>query len=413
MLQVLGISNDEISKIIKEITGTYDDAFQDAWVQVLELNLSNSNDIRAIARECYKKYRNESIGKKGISSLDAPLSNEPGRKTLKDIIPAIEGCYNEMPGENNKPCLSQPNKALTYQLHKDSARVLKDKYPLLTYTQAIRQLLGLSVYFKKYDTWQEWEDEIIRKYYPEGGSYRVNIELVHRTRSAINCRASMLKIKFKNYRLSPEILTTREVVKIFRFRVENLYDIVRKREIVRAKPFKSCVCYFIQDIIKFIKTQPFKYRHDKICREYREYVPDWVWEWKPTQDIAEELNVSHPSITRRIKEGLIPCKKYRDFFFYVRIKDAREALEMKRLLKQPYKVGYLTLNERPTHYIFQNDEGDWQMRCKPNGKCYISKEMLERGYRLFFKKGSYPTCKVCLSILKTYRILVMKNRTYS
>jgi len=407
-LPFVDIEIDKINELIRNIIGGNEDAFQNTWVDILEKKPINLEQIRDIAQSKRKEAVSNYIANKyKTRSMDKPLSAEEGEtRTLYDVLPSK--VIEQSPSDIERPRLWKANYKSSCNLDAQTSKILKEKYPHLTYTQAVRMLVGLPIKLNL-KKWQPWEDEILREQYPHGGSLAVGIE-VKRSRNGISTRARRLGVHFKGYNFGDEILRTKDVCKILSTS-KGRVNLLVKQGMLKAQRIKGRGGYRIfkkGDLCNFLKEHPFQYRHDLLPDDYKGYVPKWVWKWLSPAEVAITLHICKDTIRERIRLGELPYRSYLKNAWYCRLEDAEHCVEMRKLRRQPYKVWESPSGIR--HYVYQDEENDWYLKCK--GKqykpiCLFGNEKLAY-FTKYFRKG-FPTCKVCLSLLRAYR----KRKTIS
>lgn len=203
----LALSAEAVSAVIKERTGIDEDAFQDAWLRVIEGGISDEAAISAIAGECRRKNSSQAVGEMfRLKSLDAPLVHDDEGFALKDVIAAPEAVAETVPAKYlGKFSANQP------RLDPETVSEIRRRYPGLPLGRAVRALVGLPP-LEKRDAWQPWEDDVIRDRYPHGGSELVRLD-VKRSRDAVIERARFLGVKRGEFCPSDEWMTPTALAK--------------------------------------------------------------------------------------------------------------------------------------------------------------------------------------------------------
>lgn len=96
---LIDIGIDRISELIKSVTGNLGDAYQDAWLQILEHNISDPIQMMQIAKTCHRRLSNLAITEKhDIMRLDnaPPVGNMHGAIASDPIQDGIDllSCNN-------------------------------------------------------------------------------------------------------------------------------------------------------------------------------------------------------------------------------------------------------------------------------------------------------------------------------
>lgn len=398
------LSTEEISQTIRDIVSDNEDAFQDTWVAVIERQLQDRDAIQETAKAVKKQHSSATIQHiHKTTSLFAPLKNDSDSDnfTLESIIPSKPLVFHD---DDNKPYKQngKPNQKNTVGLDSEVVAELHKRYPGVALKVAIRNLLGLPM-LEAIECWQSWEDNIIKERYPWGGSMAISTD-VDRSPDAIRGRARKLGIRKGTYRPSSAWLTSQEVANIF----GSHYTIVVKwvnaglleSTRVSGKGKKGFMFFTQKQIANFMEHHTFTYPHERVREDYQRYIPKWLIEWLTLCQASPQVGFTRSGLQHFAIKGKIPTKRGYFRQWYVRIEDIKHYLEarQKQSKKQPYSV---TLYNGLKHYIWQDEDGDYYLRCRSRE---TTKPILSKAYKrhLHLAQG-YPTCKVCLGILKTYR----------
>lgn len=405
----------EIDKIIRSTVGDKEDIVQDAWVKVLESKASTDSEIVEAskgAKEKVRKVNNQHLFAE--RSLSEPIGKDKEEDlTLESLLP--DKYVDEAPEGIDAPANFlgiHRNGGNSLRLDSETVQALRQKYPDLILSDAVRALLGLSPLPDKRHAWQKWEDNIIRDRYPCGGVFACKVDLTDRTKQAIRGRAEKLRVlrtgEFRGYK---DWLTTKDVLKLlgmgsFRQNTSYLRKLVHDGVLdsIPVKEKHHINYLFTKDMVKnFLRQYPFKYDHEKL-NGFRESVPKWVLEWINPEAAARASSFSESQIRHYIQIGAIPVKHgYKRRGLYVRIEDIQDYLKNKGRLstKRPYEV---MQGHGQTHFVevtSKDSKGEYGIYvCRPGREFPISL----KAYK--FKKAvlrGYPTCKKCLGILQRYR----------
>ena len=121
--------------------------------------------------------------------LDSPLK-EGTNFSLLNIIPAPEEAY---PTCSNFPRTKIQQARRSIEIEQDVTDALRQRYGNMPLGRAIRIMLGLKPKIAQ-NAWQEEEDKLLQKYYPQHGSTQLS-EVLDRRPHSIRNRASKLGIK--------------------------------------------------------------------------------------------------------------------------------------------------------------------------------------------------------------------------
>jgi len=388
------LPSNEVSNAIREIVGQNDDTFQDVWVAVVERRLNDLEVIKQIARDIKLNNDKKTVGDQYRTiSLEKPLNqDESDGHTLLDILPSPE--IGESPPEKDH---SVYGKAYIYKqgMDEDVVKYLKQKYPGENIRHALRMALNLPVKDTKH--WKQAEIIYLKKQYPEGNVQAIALEL-GRTVYAVKNKAVELKLRvLKRKKRIPEgCFGVEGVCHLFSFSKRHLEYILSQRLLPWQK-YQNMKVFHRSDIITFIRTHPFEYRHDLLSAYWLSFVPEYVKEWLTIEEIARRLNYSHYQIRRDIKLGQLAVKyycKHTKPIAYITLPSISNLLEIDKI-KQPYKVA--VMGEK-RHYVFWDSDHELAMVCQPHGHT-VSDVVINRfGYNPFVK--GFPTCLKCLKILK-------------
>lgn len=411
---ILDLGVDRVSELIHSITGSNEDAFQDAWEAILGDHVGSEEDILQVAREIRHRHNAEAIAKEyKEASLDEPIGEHKDEHdfTLKDILQSpispIDAPIRYRHKENQRIILDD-----------ETRMVLKQKFPNRSYRDAIRASLGLPPAPVPHPVWQAWEDEIIERIYPWGGSFAVSLELPNRPRSGILRRAQHLNIKFEKFRIQPEWLTKRETQEILGIGWLRMKGFIKKGILqtheVKYKNQKICYYFDHEAIVSFLKTHIWDYFPELVCKQYQQYIPKTRLEWVTIESVCHYVNCSAFTVRRYIKLGLVSSKRVGKMHVLIRpseVEKAREYVKTHRAkyhIPKPYKIAIL---HGLKHCITQDEDNDWCLVCKSSHKIYYPNPQGVKAMNQYkrrwggplwpvypqFKRGK-PTCKRCLAI---------------
>lgn len=220
---ILDLGIDKVSQLIKSITRVDDDAFQKAWLAVIEDHVASEEDILRTTKEVYHAHINEAIAKEHKEiSLDEPIGEhrDEGDFTLKDILksPAPrtdEEIDHEIDANTCYVANSSGKRQASdrWYLDPDVKAELKRLYPHDILKVAIRKVVGMPMAERQKRGWYKWEDAIIRQRYPWGGARACALDIC-RSLTVINSRARLLGVKadtLNSYKPCPEWLNIPEL----------------------------------------------------------------------------------------------------------------------------------------------------------------------------------------------------------
>jgi hypothetical protein len=447
MVTATEIDTELMSIIIKEETGINDDAFQEAWVLVLEAQTTDAEQIRQIARQCRRKYANEKFAERFKISLDQPAFKE-GDKTDSDI-PKLSDFISA-------PTITTTEEA-TYRsgharrrlstwarLDEETAQKLQERFPNVPYWRGIRALLGLPPIIDRVP-FQKWEDDIIRQYYPDQGSVLVKKELhdrgaVTRTYRSIRVRASQLGIRRssrKQFVANPNWLRQKDVERILGCSVKGIINKGYLKQIrletldLKAKPRFNLVYIDKADLFKFMRRYPVCYDHSKVSLGYRRYISS-NGHLVAVAELAKELGYTRQGLMSYIVSNNIGCVIGWHRTYYVDAQRVREAIieatefadirhsisnsRHFKLVKIENRSGCLThIIKRGEHIGIETPSWDknitfdlWNIipACKGEGASNWNPRM----NRPQFVDDRIPTCKVCLGVFKKWQKEELKKR---
>jgi hypothetical protein len=201
---VIDLGIDRVSELIRSVTYNLEDAYQDAWVAVLEDHVGSEEDILRIAREVYHKHNALAVAREHKEiSLDEPIGErkDEGDFTLKDILQAplprtTEEIDHDIDADTPYIANSSGklNRKGSFYLDDDTKAEIKRLYPHDTIHAAIRKVVQMPPAERDKRGWYKWEDAIIRQRYPWGGARACSLDIC-RSLSAINSRAKYLGIQ--------------------------------------------------------------------------------------------------------------------------------------------------------------------------------------------------------------------------
>lgn len=411
----------EIDKIIHSvIDNNNEDAIQDAWLKVLEqleqkaLTDTQITELAKEAKENNRKAHNQTAFTE--RSLSEPIGKDKEDDlTLETILP--DTYVDEQPKGADAPTKFQGHRPYknVVGIDLDTAKILRTRYPNHPLIDAIRLAVGLQP-LNRSRAWQEWEDNIIKEYYPNGGSWACRADLSHRSRQIINQRARSLGINLKTkiIRGHESWLTVPEVATILGCHKAYIFKLVRDKilDVIPMNFGKQQHFRFTEQMVaKFIKEYPFKYRHENL-NGFSKYAPEWLLNWIPISVAAKTVHLSLGTISSYARNKAIPMKYGVKNSVYVQINDIQNFLASKQpqSTKQPFKVAQY---DTKSHCIInvekiKMDSGYHIIGykyCQPDSK-YIALVTKSPLYKINYKAKllrGYPTCSKCLSALNKFR----------
>lgn len=197
-------TTDRISELIRTVTDSFEDAFQDAWVKVIEKGTSSEDDILQIARESRRRIACQVIHERyrqiSIEKPIGPHQDEDGF-TFLDVLPSPEQrTDDQIDSDIAKAQPYQANSSGKYNreghVHLDweTLIALRKLYPHDPIAHIIRKLAHLPPPNRLRIGWHKWEDAIVRTRYPWGGARAVALD-VFRSLNAIEHRAHKLGVQ--------------------------------------------------------------------------------------------------------------------------------------------------------------------------------------------------------------------------
>lgn len=418
----MNLKTGRVSELIKSIVGDNDDAFQDAWEAVLNDHVVGEEDVLRIATEIRHKYLSSSIQHSHREqSLSEPLGNTDDF-TLEQVIPAEESGERDYPHR-----LKQPKRQKGVVLDEDVRTILKQRFPNLTYRNAIRQLVGVELIHQRKGLWQPWEDEVIKRVYPWGGGLAVSLEIGDRTPLAIRTRACLLGTGFDSLRPKAEWLTVADVAKVLGVGKYKVWHLARDKKLEHIQlPHNGKILYFTSDgISKFLRENPWEYYPENVARQYQGDIPPDRAEWISLSEAAEQAKCHITTVIKYRNEKLISYHRLGRRVVLVCLAEVLRAKEicqgrLRTALRKGQRKGVKKLKVKPynttlyrglVHYVFQDAEGAWRLRCYANNtppivyslehqkKLNKDRQAVGMGVsKLDYPKfvGHKPTCKRCL-----------------
>jgi hypothetical protein len=383
-----------------------DDAVQDAWLEILETKLYDVSSVEQIARKAQKTINNETINNfHKLSSFDKPLKNDDGdeKRTLHDIIPSFDigiECAEKLKYHKNKTG--------RVKLEPDMLAILGKKYPALSTIQALRKLMGLP-YTGKLNFWKAEEIELLKEKYATT-NYKVLEITFGRSRGSIMGMAVRLGLRKDTLRRTPEtIFNNQDLVKILH--TSDAYvSLLEKNQKIKYYAGAGRIHLIKKEwIIEFLRNYPFEYRHDKVEKSFRPYLPDAVKNWMSIKSAAIYLRVNTHKIYELIKLKKIDCKNIISDI-YINISQLEAELKKPRIVKPRKKQPYRVVDYwGKRHYLYKvernliDDKEYATLYCKkhmdiplkvnlPDGQTIIN---------LYAARG-YPDCKICLKALTAF-----------
>lgn len=377
---VLDLGVDKVTQLIKSVTGDNEDAFQDAWLAILEDHTGSEDDVLRVAKEVYHKYCNEAIAKEHTEvSLDEPIGEhqEEGHFTYENLIKA-EPITPQLPAK-----FQQPHSPKSVYVDRETLNILKHKFPNLSYRDAIRQLTGLSPVPKEKVVWQPWEDQVIRSVYPWSGTIGGQLELPHRTILAIRGRATTLCIKFDRFNPHTEWLTTSQVAKILGTGNHRVYQLVKHHRLDHVSATRKGIPLFFKPdhIAKLLREYIWDYRVEDVADGYRQYIPFKRYEWVTIEEAAQQANCHTSSIYLYKRLRLLTYHIAYPYQPLVSIKEVEAAQKLRQArLRQPRQKRVCTFC-RAREFRKYGSRGDGRQRYQ----CCICGHVMifdGRGYKM-------------------------------
>jgi hypothetical protein len=332
---VLDLGVEKVTELIQSITKDNEDAFQDAWLAILEDHVASEDDVLRVTKEVYHKYCNETIAKEHTEvSLDEPIGEhqEEGHFTYENLIRA-EPIAPQLP-----PKFHQPHSPKSVYVDRDTLNVLKQRFPNLSYRDAIRQIVGLSPLPKEKPIWQPWEDQIIHSMYSWAGTLGVSLELPHRTVIAIRARANILHVKFDRFNPQTEWLTTSQVARALGGGNHRVYRLVKLHRLEHVPVTRKGIGLFFkpEHITKLLSGYIWDYRIEQVAQEYQQYIPVRRREWITIEEAARLTKCHTSTIYLYKKLNLITCHIAYPYQPLVNIKEVEIAHKLRQAgLKRP------------------------------------------------------------------------------
>ena len=183
----------------KQLAGDNEDLLQDIYLSFLESPPASEVSAREQALSIKRQHSAKFFGSLfNERSLEEPLGmNEDGTPfTLLSVLPSKE---NEAPlppeavFRNRRPVKDRYTSAS--DLPREVKLILRQRFPNLSYVNAVRALLSLPTSTRLPGYWTPEEDELLRATYPFGGSVAVHALLPDRALPAIRTRANKLGVK--------------------------------------------------------------------------------------------------------------------------------------------------------------------------------------------------------------------------
>lgn len=327
---VLDLGVDKVSELIRSVTGSNEDAFQDTWLAIMEDHIGNEEDITRIAKEIHHKYAKDEIAQECQEiSLSEPIgqNRDEGDFTYENLI-------KTEPLELHPPQkFHQPVSPKSVGVDRETLNILKQKFPQLSYRDAIRQMVGLSPVVKKQYTWQPWEDEIIRRVYAWGGTIAARLELPHRSIIAIRMRGRTLGLRFDKFNPQTEWLTTSQVATILGEGNHRVYDLVRASKLQHVPSKQGGISFYFKKkhIIDFLETQVWEYHVESINQEYQQYIPFSRKQWMTVHEIAKTLGCHTSTVYYYKKLKLVRTQLIHPYQVLVRLRDVQTAQKRRQM----------------------------------------------------------------------------------
>jgi len=341
---ILDLGVDKVIELIRSVTGSNEDAFQDVWEAILSDHVGSEQDIIEVAKEIRHKHNTEAIANEyKEASLDEPISrrrfgSDDVEFTFKSIIPAEQAQELDYPPRFHHQSISPKQIALD----PDVQHMLKERFPNVSYRDAVRQLLGLPLTPKKRPIWQPWEDDIIKRVYSWGGTMAVHLELPNRDTNGIRARAKKLEVRFDTLRPKAEWLTTTEVAIILGTHSKRICNLVHSGKLTPVSlKYQGSVQFQFKpnELIKFLETQIWEYHAEGVARPYQEYIPASRKDWVTVTEAAKQIGCHTNTILRYKKLGVLECQVASPYQFLVRVGDvirAKNLVNARRAMSQQY-----------------------------------------------------------------------------
>lgn len=269
---VLGLGVDKVSQLIRSVTGENEDAFQDAWVAIMEDHVATEDDIVNLTREVYHRHCAETVAKEHREvSLDEPIGEhrDEGEFTLKNILKSPEPRTDEEIDHDidaDTPYVAnssgKPNRKGSFYLDDDTKAELKRLYPHDTIHSAIRKVVGMPMAERDKRGWHKWEEAIIRQRFPWGGSRACQLDIC-RSRDAIYHKAHAMGLKvnkLNSYRPHPDWLNRVEVAQKLGYSREHVnwlakHGFIRSIRLANYQQGGFAVFFTPQDVDNYLATR--------------------------------------------------------------------------------------------------------------------------------------------------------------
>lgn len=413
-IAVIDIGEKRISEILREVIGDNDDKFQDSWCAILTRQCRTEDDIRETALEI-KNYTPQPLHYYPEKSLQKPITQEAGRTlTIEDVIESPQLVFDEPEPHKTlrKKHSTKPHSYLYKQgIDDDIANLLRNKFPGIHLRTALRMALGLPVKDTRF--WKSAEIKILKEKYPNTNTDLLAAELGRNHYSVKNKAVKLGLKKERGLRITPAGSFNRsDICNIFKFSQKHLGNLINNG-LIQWRQYKNIIIFHRGDVKEFIKNHPFNYRHDLLDGYWRQYVPNEIKEWETIYDVADKLKWSHHKIRKTIKYSRIPIRYYGDgtnqATAYIIPAMVSNCIESEGL-PQPYKValGFTTPKDKygpspneVSHYVLQNNDGDWILACQHSQRLMTYEMGINLGIKPRFIK-SLPSCKRCQIIYNTF-----------
>ena len=233
---LIDIGINKIDELIKSVIDSrFQDSIQEAWVRILGDHVANEQDVLRIASEVSREDANRAITERHkLHSLQEPIGvkNDGEAFTLEDVLPSPdERSYDEIEEaitaeEKNKPAYRSFGKkrhGRTISLQQDTLDAIAKSYPHDSLNTAIKKLALVPIDGKQ--PYALWEDAVIRRMYPWGGTLAVRIYL-NRSSKSITTRAHVLRLR-RAIRTANDQDTIKQIIQ---FRAEREAEQQRRQE---------------------------------------------------------------------------------------------------------------------------------------------------------------------------------------
>jgi ribosomal protein L37AE/L43A len=410
------LDSDAISKIIKEGTGKDEDAYQDAWLRVVEGNVSDPLQILQIAKDCRRHNSSAALQESfRLTSLESPAHDDTkdgASRELQELIPwpEVSAVDTMAPYVNYGKVGAKTH----VSLDTETAAILRARYPGQTMWKIIRGLAGLPEVTTR-ERFQPWEDDIIRRVYPTLGSRGVKAEGVHHSLASIGGRAEGLKVKWiGEYKPLPTWRSLNRLAADFgvsRLTAQAWVDkgFLKTRQVQTdglGPAIKRILYVDEQDVVTFMRDHSLEYNWDTVAAHWSPHLPHQ--KLRTLKQAGALLGVHCSTINTWINEGRILAVKGYHGRSYVDPQEVQFCIDHPEgSRRHPYRV--ILIGEE-LHYITRATKvgPDWEVdvACKKPHSLHWKGKI----GRLSFV-SRIPTCEVCRSVMRQWQRRLLQGET--